>query len=150
MYICVFPNLLPPCCAGIQARSTNSCRTELNRKLPCGCEKIVSIIIDWHKQLNMCVRTLDKGPGNPDRCKKVLSRGGLGSYRPSPRLGPTPSCIDRGQDPGQSAGLLPTGPSWAFSSVQLWPPMDQGFTSSPDPSGTMEAPSEACGYLACR
>lgn len=28
--------------------STNSCGIELNRKLPCGCEKIASIITEWH------------------------------------------------------------------------------------------------------
>lgn len=102
--------------------STNSCGIELNRKLSCRCEKIANIITEWHNWTRVHSNWTEGQEIQTD-AKKALSRRGLGSSGPSPRLAQLP-VLGEGAGPGQRAGLLPTGPSWAFSSAHpglRWP-----------------------------
>lgn len=89
--------------------STNSCGIALNRKLPCGREKIVSIITEWHNWTRVRGNRTEGQEIQTD-AKEHLAEELRGA--PVQAVGwPRSQFLSEGAGPGPRAALLPTGPA---------------------------------------
>lgn len=146
-HACVFPTLPSPCCAGTEEHPSTSYGIELEPEITLWLREN-SEHYNRVAQLDICALKLDREPCDPNRCEKRSAQE-VWEALPQPQAGPAPSSTGGEQDPGQSAGLLPTGPSWAFSSGRPLPALGQWSPSSPEPAGTREAHGGACRCPAC-